>query len=53
MQRVLDHVLHRADFGDAAGIHHRDAVGRLGDHPHVVRHQHHGGAVIAAETFDQ
>ena len=53
MQRVAHHVLHRADLGDAAGIHHRDAVGGLRDHAHVVGHQHHGGAVVAAEPLDQ
>ena len=53
MQRVLHDVLHRADLGDAAGIHHRDAVGGLRDHAHVVGHQHHGGAVIAPEPLDQ
>ena len=53
MQRVLHHVAHRADLGDPAGIHHRDAVGGLGDHAHVVGHQHHRGAVVAAEALDQ
>ena len=53
MQRVLHDVPHRPDLGDAAGIHHRDAVGSFGDHAHVVGHQHHGGAVIASETLYQ
>ena len=53
MQRAPHHVLHRADFGDAAGIHHSDPIAGLGDHTHVVSHQHHRGAVIAPEAFDQ
>jgi len=53
MQRVLHHVQHRTDLGDAAGIHHRDAVGGLRDHAHVMGHQHHRGAVIASEAFYQ
>jgi len=53
VQRVLHHLLHRADFGDTAGIHHRDAVAGFGDHPHVVGYQHHRGAVIAPEALDQ
>ena len=50
---VLDHVAHRADLGDAAGIHHRHAIGGLGDHAHVVGDQHHRGAVLAAELLQQ
>ena len=53
MQRRADHGAHRADLGDATGIHHRDAVGRLGDHAHVVGDQHHGRAVLAAEPLEQ
>ena len=53
MLGVLDHVAHRADLGDAAGIHHRDAVGGLGDHAHVVGHQHHRRAVLAAEPLQE
>ena len=53
MQRVADHLLHRTDLGDAAGIHHRDAVAGFGDHAHVVGHQHHRGAVVAPEPLDQ
>ena len=53
MLRLLDDLPHRADLGDAPGIHDGDAVGGLGDDAHVVRHQHDGGAVIAAETLEQ
>ncbi len=50
---VLDHVTHRADFGNAAGIHHRHSIGGLGDHAHVVRHQHHRRAMLAAEALQE
>ena len=53
VQRVLHHVLHRADLGDPPRIHHGHAVGGLGDHAHVVGDQHHRGAVIAPEALDQ
>ena len=53
MQRVLHHVLHRADLGDPSRIHHGHAVGGLGDHAHVVGDQHHRRAVIAPEALDQ
>ncbi|OIQ65518.1 hypothetical protein GALL_529240 [mine drainage metagenome] len=53
MQRILHDISYRTDFGDTAGIHHGDAVRGLGDHPHVVGHEHDGSAVIAPETFDQ
>ena len=53
VQRVLHHVAHRADLGDAAGIHHRDAIGGLGDHAHVVGDQHDGGAVLAPEPLQE
>jgi hypothetical protein len=51
--RAMDHVGHRTDLGDAAGVHHRHAVGGLGDHAHVVRHQHHRGLVLAAQRLDE
>ena len=50
---MLDHVAHRADLDDAAGIHHGDAVGGLGDHAHVVGDQHHRRAVLAAQPLQQ
>ena len=53
MERVLYHVLHRADLGDPARIHHRDPIGGFGDHAHVVSDQHHRRAVIAPEALDQ
>jgi hypothetical protein len=49
--RPVDHVGDRADLDDAPGVHDRDAVGGLGDHAHVVRHQHHRGAVVAAQAL--
>ena len=53
MQRVLDDILDRPDLGDASRIHHRDAVAGLGDDAHVMRHQHHRGAVVAPQALDQ
>ena len=53
MLRLLDDVAHRADLGDAAGVHDGDAVGGLGDDAHVVGHQHHRRAVVAAQTLQQ
>src|SRR4051794_16480826 len=53
MQRVLHDILHRTDFGDATGIHHRNAVGGLGDHAHVVGDEHHRSTVVAPEALDQ
>ena len=50
---MMNHLRHRADFGDAPGIHHRHAVGGLGDHAHVVGDQHDRGAVLAAEFFQE
>ena len=40
---VVDDLVYRADLGDAARIHHCDTVAGLGDHAHVVGHQHHPG----------
>ena len=51
--RAVDHLVHRADLGDAAGVHHGDAVAGLGDHAHVVRDQHHRGAVLLAQALEQ
>ena len=53
MLRIVDHLLHRADLDDPAGVHHGDAVGGLGDHAHVVGDQHHRGAVVAAEALQE
>ena len=37
MRGPVDHVGDRPDLDDAPRVHHRDAVGGLGDHAHVVR----------------
>ena len=44
---LMDHLVHRADLGDAAGVHHGHAIAGLGDHAHVVRDQHHRRAALA------
>ena len=51
MQGIAHHFVDLADLGDAAGVHHRDAIGGLGDHAHVVGDQHHRGAVPAGQIF--
>jgi hypothetical protein len=51
--RRVDHLGAPARSRRSAGVHHCDAVGGLGDHAHVVRHQHHRGAVVAAEPLQE
>ena len=43
----------RAGLDQPAVAHHRDAVGDLGDHAHVMGDEQHGGAVIALQVADQ
>ena len=43
----------RAGLDQPAVAHHRDAVGDLRDHAHVVGDEQHGGAVIALQVADQ
>jgi hypothetical protein len=50
---VFDHLLHRPQFGQPSGIHHRDPVGGFGDHPHIVGDQHHRQAPVAAQPLEQ
>ena len=51
MQGIAHESADIADLGDAAGIHHGDAIGGLGDHAHVVGDQHHRGAVPARQVL--
>ncbi len=53
VRRLVDDLVHRADLGDAAGVHHRHAVAGLGDHAHVVRDQHHRCAALTAHALEQ
>jgi hypothetical protein len=53
MRGLVDHLVHRADLGDAAGVHHRHAVAGLGDHAHVVSDQHDGCVMLAADALEQ
>src|SRR5438067_1801389 len=53
MARRMDHLTHGADLDDASGVHHRDAMRRLGDHAHVVRDQHHRGAALGGEPLEK
>src|SRR5688572_32582108 len=50
VRRAMDDVGYRPDLDDAAGVHHGDAVAGLGDDAHVVRDQHHRGAVLPARS---
>ncbi|MEH2476076.1 hypothetical protein V1284_007520 [Nitrobacteraceae bacterium AZCC 2299] len=43
----------RAGFHQPALTHHRDAVGDLGDHAHVMGDEQHRGAVILLQVADQ
>jgi hypothetical protein len=49
----MDHVPHRPQLDNASGIHHRNALGRLGNHAHVVRDQHHRRAARLREALEQ
>ena len=49
MARLREQRLRRPGLGDAPGIHHRDPVGDVGDHAHVVGDQHDRGAALAGE----
>src|SRR5687767_3087794 len=51
--RRVDNVPHRADLDQAAGVHHRDALGSLGDDAHVVRDEHDRGAALTREALDE
>ena len=48
-----EHLARRADLDHAAPLHHRDAVGDLGDHAEVVGDEQHGGRVPALQVLDQ
>src|SRR5688572_24246224 len=51
--RVVDDLLHGADLHDAARVHHGHAVRGFRDDTHVVRDQHDGGAVVAAQALQE
>src|SRR6266850_4021478 len=51
--RRMEHVADRADLYDTARIHDRDAIGGLGDDPHVVRDQHYRRAALARDALDE
>ena len=51
--RPVDHIGDWADLGNSSGIHHRHPVGGLGDHAHVVGHQHDRRAVLPAKPLEQ
>jgi hypothetical protein len=49
----VDDFVHRADLGNAPGVHHGHAVTGLGDDAHVVGDQHDGGTVLGADVLQQ
>src|SRR5439155_6337243 len=51
--RRMQHVANRPDLDDAARIHDRDAVGGLGDDPHVMGDQHDRRAPLARDALDE
>ena len=53
VSRVVDDLVHRADFGHAPGVQHGHAVTGFGDHAHVVGDQHHGSTPVFADLFEQ
>src|SRR3954464_4869730 len=48
--RVREHPLARAGLDDPPGVHHRDAIGELGDHGKVVAHVQRRDLVAAAQV---
>ena len=48
MHRLCEKLPDRRLLHDLAGIHDDNALGHLGDDPHGVRDEHHGGAALAA-----
>ena len=53
MLRIVEQLALRALLDDPARVHHRDPVGHVGHHAHVVRDQHDGGAEVLPELLDQ
>ena len=51
--RVVDDLMHRADFGHTPGVQHGHTVTGFGDHAHVVRDQHDRSATVFADLFEQ
>ena len=49
----MNHIGHWPDLGNPAGVHHRNAIGGLGDHAHVMCDQHHRSAMVAAQPLQQ
>ncbi len=53
MVGVAQDFIERSGFDQPAVTHHRDAVGDLGDHAHVVGDEQNRGAVVALQIADQ
>ena len=53
MLRAQEHIFDASDFDNLTGIHDGNAVGRPGNHPHVVRNQEHGNTAFKGKVFNQ
>ena len=53
MLRVVEHLIHGAGLHQRAAEHHRDAVGQVGDHAHVVGDQQDAGVQLVLQLAQQ
>ena len=53
MLRMIDHLMHRAHFDNAACIHHGHTVAGFCNHTHVVRDQHDGSTALFTNVLEQ
>ena len=51
--RMVDHLVHRPNLGNAPGIHDGHTVACFGNHTHVVRDEHHGCTAFFANVFQE
>src|SRR5689334_17637099 len=51
--RALHDIAERAHLDDAARVHDGDAMRGLGDHAHVVSHEHHRATMLPAEPLQE
>ena len=50
MARALEHLTDRTLLDDAAGVHHGNALGHLGDHAEIVRDEPERQAQLPAQA---
>ena len=53
MFRIRQHLWSLSKFDQLPVFHYRNAVRHLGDHPHVVGHQHDPDAALPRKAADQ